>query len=49
MRLFYFDCVRFYIIDLMYNFFIGIVKYVLKNIWMDIDKFFLDKNNLLKI
>ena len=49
MRLPYFDCVRFHIIDPMHNLFTGTAKHVLKNIWMDADKPLLDKNNLLKI
>lgn len=49
MLLFYFDCVCFYIIDFMYNFFIGIVKYVMKNVWLDLDKLLFEKKDLEKI
>lgn len=49
MRLPYFDCVRFHIIDPMHNLFTGTAKHVLKNIWMEADKPLLDKNSLLKI
>ena len=37
MRLPYFDCVRFTIIDPMHNLFLGTAKHVLKNIWLNED------------
>ena len=35
LRLPYFDCVRFTIIDPMHNLFLGTAKNILKNIWLD--------------
>ena len=37
MRLPYFDCVRFTIIDPMHNLFLGTAKYILKNVWLSED------------
>ena len=45
----YFDCVRFHIIDPMYNLFTGTAKHVMKNIWLDGESPKINKNDLSNI
>ena len=49
MQLPYFDCVRFHIIDPMHKLFTGTAKHVMKNIWLDVEKPLLEKQDLLQV
>lgn len=49
MRLPYFDCVRFTIIDPMHNLFLGTSKYILKNIWLSEDSPLISRKDMSAI
>lgn len=49
MHLPYFDCVRFTIVDLMHNLFLGSAKHIMQNIWLSSPNFLPNDGQLKKI